>query len=227
MAAAGPPPWLGAWRAGTRIALGIAAGALALGAGALAVSALLPLPIAGNRARWIEPLFRAGPVRAVAWIVALVLAFPILLRLRRRPGGDGGEAIRLALAGAGVMAAITLLYAALAVPVMGRDENLRRVAGEVNAAVRSGGGGPLFVLAPGYQPFLFYLHPAPRYLRTVEQLPHAAETIFLLIKNPALADATAALEARGWRWQNVRALEEKNRGRYVLLQIDRTNSTEP
>lgn len=140
----------------------------------------------------------------------------------------------LTLAGAALCVGITLLYAAFVVPRQRRHgENLHRLAQRVNETV---GDGPVEVLAPGYQPFLFYLRPAPRYVRTVDELllPRPASTAaptsppvpdqtpssrFLLVKESAFAEATTRLDALGLPWQPALILDEKNRGRYRLLRL--------
>ncbi len=125
----------------------------------------------------------------------------------------------LARFGSAACVLVTVVYAALVVPRQARrGGSLRRVAERLNAATT--GSGAAYVLAPGYQPFLFYLLPSPRYVPSVDDLPAPGLLPqYLLVKEEAFADAGARLTARGQPWQPALTVDEKNRGRYRLLRL--------
>ena len=126
--------------------------------------------------------------------------------------------LQLALLSTAAIAAFTWAYA-LATPWLRGGENLRAAAARLNVASAP---DAIYALAPGYQPFLFYLRPAPRYIAAIDGLPAGASG-FLLVKNDALPAATTALAARGIPWHSVVTFDEKNRGRYFLLEFGRSN----
>lgn len=157
--------------------------------------------------------------RLLEWLypaIAASVGCTWLLRLWREERVRLVGSEKLALFGALTMAIFTFAYA-LAIPRLHGRENLRAAAARTNAAAN---GESVIALAPGYQPFLFYLRPAPRYARTPADLPADS---FVLVKNDALTATTSTLDARGTHWQNVLTLDEKNRGRYVLLRLGKTS----
>ena len=92
------------------------------------------------------------------------------------------------------------------------------MAQRLNEAVSAGGHGSIYALAPGYQPFLFYLSPSPRYIPTVDALP-ASEPLFLLVKEGDFRGASARLDALNRLWQPTLSVDEKNRGHYRLIRV--------
>ncbi len=119
----------------------------------------------------------------------------------------------LAVASAVVMASLTWEYAVAIVPRLRKMEDVRPLAEQINATAH----GPVYALAPGFLPFLFYLRETPGYVQTAAQTPAAAR--YLLIRGKAEDSVANALRAADRPSQVVLRLRDKNRGNWTLLHL--------
>lgn len=123
----------------------------------------------------------------------------------------------LAIASAVVMASLTWEYAVAIVPRMRRLEDVRPLAAQIDATIPPG-EGPVFALAPGFLPFLFYLRQTPRYLADASETPPAAR--YLLVRGREEAAAVQTLAGRDRPAQAALRLRDKNRGNWTLLRVE-------
>ncbi len=132
----------------------------------------------------------------------------------------------LAKLSAGIMATVVLYFVAAVVPNLSQHSRLRTIGFQLTDAA---GARSILALAPGYQPFLFYLYPSPRYVSSMDQLKaeDVAPGASLLVKGADLSRTVQQLSARDIPWQTALTLDEKNRGRYVLLRLGGTKPDKP
>ena len=176
--------------------------------------AWLPLAWAKTLTVCLWTVVAAAPVVAVfggrqawRWAAALAVAAVAVALLERIHRWRESEA--LALASAGLMALITAVYAADALPMFRRFEGVRPAAAEIDRALA---GERTAVLRPGFLPFLFYLRQSPLYVQTPDALPPA--TRYLLARereNVNLGVATTPL---------VRVHDRRTRDEWVLLRLE-------
>ncbi len=134
----------------------------------------------------------------------------------------GGISV-LALASAGVMALLTADYSLGAVPRPAPSENLRPLAQKINR-VTAASGESVRVFAPGFLPFLYYLHPDPVYVQTVAGLPPDAH--FLLVRETDLPTVPTRSSPDGALRKPFERLDDKNRGRWYLLRVEAASESE-
>ena len=162
------------------------------------------------------------------WFVAVGTGLAVGLGLNRKgllgaAGGAGEEPLArlypaplLAIASAVVMASLTWEYAVAIVPRLRKLEDVRPLAEQIDGAVPEG-EGPVFALAPGFLPFLFYLRPTPGYVQTASQTPASARCLLVRGKEEALV--TRTLLAANRPPQVLLRLRDKNRGNWTLLHL--------
>jgi hypothetical protein len=74
-----------------------------------------------------------------------------------------------------------MLYAADAVPLIRRSDDVRPIAKRIDALIPA--GKELVLYDPGWQPAIFYLRTQYRYAPVLERIPHDAE--FILARRAA------------------------------------------
>jgi len=115
-----------------------------------------------------------GPGMWIAVAAAGVVAIGLLLvRARPRHGG-----FSLVLATAGVMAAVTLLFAGVVHPLKRGREDLRPVATGIREAMQPGEG--IIVYRANFQPWIFYLWLETREIRQWRDMPGRIDRLLVI-----------------------------------------------
>jgi len=78
----------------------------------------------------------------------------------------------------GIACIALLAYGLIAVPFLRKHEKVRQHARQIDAIIPP--SVPLYAVNPKYQPYLFYVHAAIRYVSRIEQLP--SNTKFFLVQ---------------------------------------------
>ncbi len=180
------PPWLGdVWSRTAAVCLGLAGvlAPLAAGSGGRGIGGWIVAVVVVGAAAWLV-------WRAVPWKQP-----PPWERVRPH------RLLPLALASAAAMALLTWDYAVGVVPKLRAHESVRPAARALNQEVTTDGdpimrAAPLFVLQPGFVPFLYYLHPDPRYLQSLDDL--GAPNGWLLVRGGEVGAAFNRAKTAGY-----------------------------
>ena len=133
---------------------------------------------------------------------------------RSRPHG----LLPLTLASATAMALLTWDYASGVVPLLRTRESVRPAARAINRIIAADFGStarpaPIFVLRPGFVPFLYYLHPSPHYLQETKELDTAApESACWLLRRRGEQVVVDMPLARGLGWREAATVVDKRIG---------------
>lgn len=182
----------------------------------LSLLAFFPLATAG------EMVNLGVSVQAAVLLAASLAAALWTWRIREKIVGG----LNLTLVTGLLIALCMLNYVVLIAPARMSTECRRPAAAAVNALVPP--GETIYVYAPGYQSFLFYVRPPLKYLTEPDEL--TAQTHYLLmpvrhLRNPAVAKqlSTLRIETIQEKLQSILHAEARNReareGEFQLLRV--------
>jgi 4-amino-4-deoxy-L-arabinose transferase-like glycosyltransferase len=188
------------WRVNSALAVLVLAGALA-GPVVVAIATRRHEFVTGERLPDVAE-YVVWPLIASAAAVMIALATHLARRRFARP-------TRIAGATAALLGAVSMLYAADAVPLIRRTDDVRPIARRIDKLIPR--GKELVLYDPGWQPAIFYLRTPHRYAPFLENIPDEAEYIL------ARGVAEKRLREKRPDLTVVRRIPGKARGEELLL----------